>query len=217
MNGGPMNEEEARRLLSPLAGEPSGPSRVDVPRAMAEGRRRRRTRFWATGTAVAALTATSLAGGTLAVGALSSPGPVPLPDVIESVSPVPMPRMSMSGAPSPSVSVPPVAGLTGCTVTRLPTDGVDKAIVTAGDPSGRWHGRPALPRPGGLNYPVVIWRDGKIAARPAMSGADPRISDLNHGRRCGRRGLRGREPAGLRVRGRQAAAACAAATVTPTR
>ncbi len=172
-----MNEEEARRLLGPLAGDPLGPSRVDVPRAMAEGRRRRRTRFWATGTAVAALAATSLAGSTLAVGALDSPGPVPIPDVIASGSPVPMPRMSLTATPSSPASVPPVAGLAGCTVTRLPTDGVDKAIVSGGDPSGRWFvGRLY---PGDFAYPQVIWKDGRIAAKFRMSGADGLLRDVN--------------------------------------
>jgi hypothetical protein len=177
MNGGIMNEDEARRLLGPLAGDPPGPSRVDIPRAMAEGRRRRRTRFWATGTAIAALTTTSLAGGTMAVGALNSPGPVPVPDVSFSARPVPIPRMSLTAPPSAKPSVPPVAGLAGCTVTRLPTDGVDKAIVSGGDPSGRWLVGRLYPRD--FDYPQVIWKDGRIATRFKMSGADGILRDVN--------------------------------------
>ena len=51
-----VEEREARRPLAPLAGEPSPMSRVGVEGAMADGRRRRRTRWWATGSVVAAST-----------------------------------------------------------------------------------------------------------------------------------------------------------------
>ncbi|HEU4350103.1 MAG TPA: hypothetical protein VFR35_20175 [Actinoplanes sp.] len=161
-----MDEHEVRRLLRPLAGEPAGPSTVDVPRAMAEGRRRRRARSWATGTAVAALTATSVAGGTLAVTAVDRRPPPPVPWPVPSTA-----------APFPT-TVPAVP--TGCTVTRLPTGGAEKAVVTGGDPTGRYLAGRIYPDPGrSLTYRLVIWRDGKIFGQPKAPGSDPVIDDLN--------------------------------------
>ena len=165
-----MNEEtmddRARRLLRPLAGDPAGPSTVDVARAMADGRRRRRNRWWATGTAVAALTATTATGGTLAVAALDRPAPVPRPVV------------TVPSAVAPPSAAPP-RGPERCAVTRLPTDGVDKAVVTGGDPSGRWQAGRLYTGRSGQRYPLVLWKDGTIAARPEMPGADPSLTDVN--------------------------------------
>lgn len=166
MNAETMTDDEARALLHPLAGDPPGPSGVDIPRAMAEGRRRRRLRFWATGGVVAALTATILAGGNLAVGALRDEDPLP------------MPRLTMSAMPSATVSARP-AGPANCTVTRLPTDGVDKAIVSGGDSSGRWLLGRLYTGQSGFRYPQVIWKDGRIADRPRLPGADGSFRDIN--------------------------------------
>ena len=137
---------------------------------MAEGRRRRRFRFWATGSAVAALTATSLAGGSLAVGALRTDDPIP------------MPRMTISAMPSMTVSASapaPATGPAGCTVTRLPTDGVKKAIVSGGDSSGRYLLGRLYTGQSGFRYPQVIWKDGRIAGRPQLPGADGTFVDIN--------------------------------------
>jgi hypothetical protein len=168
MNRETMTDEEARTLLHPLAGDPPGPSRVDVPRAMAEGRRRRRSRIWATVAAVGALTATSVAGGTLAVGAMGHDDVVPRP-----VLSTPTSAPASASAPAAPVEKGPA----DCTVTRLPTDGVTKAIVSGGDPSGRY----LLGRlyTGRSPYPQVIWKDGRIAARPPLPGADGSFEDIN--------------------------------------
>jgi len=160
------DERHALALLSPLAGEPTGPSRIDVARAMREGRRRRSSRWWASATAVVALTATTAAGGTLALSALDRPSPKPVP-------PAP--------APSVTAAAPPAAPK-DCTVTRLPTNGVKKALVTAGDPTGRWLVGRTYPGNTGQSRPLIVWKDGKIAASPKVSGGDQRLQDINsHG------------------------------------
>lgn len=164
MNHETMTDDEARTLLEPLAGDPPGPSRVDVARAMTDGRRRRLTRIWATIAAAGALTATSVAGGTLAVGAMDRHDGVPRP---------------VLSAPAPVSAAPRPAGPTGCTVTRLPTDGVDKAIVSGGDSSGRWLLGRLYSGQSGSRYPQVIWKDGRIAERPRMPGADGSFDDIN--------------------------------------
>jgi hypothetical protein len=160
------DERHALALLSPLAGEPVGPARIDVARAMREGRRRRTSRWWAGATAVVAVTATTAAGGTLAMAALDRPSPKP-------ARPAP--------APSITVAAPPV-GPEDCTVTRLPTNGVKKALVTAGDPTGRWLTGRTYPGNTGPSRPLIVWKDGKIAANPKVSGGDQRLQDINsHG------------------------------------
>jgi hypothetical protein len=158
------DERHAVALLSPLAGEPIGPARIDVSRAMREGRRRRSTRWWSSVTAVVALTATTAAGGTLALSALDRPAPTP-------------PRPS----PSITVAAPPVVPKS-CTVTRLPTNGVKKALVTAGDPTGHWLAGRTYPGNTGKSRPLIVWKDGKIAATPQVSGGDQGLRDINsHG------------------------------------
>lgn len=186
-----MNEEtmndQARRLLRPLAGEPAEPSRVDAARAMADGRRRRRHRWWATGSAVAALTVTSVTGGTLAVAALNRPAPVLLP--LPTVSATPPAPASASASASARPAAPE-----RCTVTRLPTDGVDKAVVTGGDPSGRWLAGRLYTGRAGFSYPLVLWKDGRIAARPEMPGGDPTLVDVNRSGTAVGWGFPGEEP-----------------------
>jgi hypothetical protein len=159
-----MTDDQTRRddrygqlLLSPLRGEPTTPSRVDLTRAMTEGRRRR-VRWWAGGAAIVALTGAAAAGGTVAVSALNGPAPRPAPRIV---------------TPSP----PPIKlGPTSCTVTVLPADGARQAFVTGGDPSGHY----LVGQIYGSRKPVVVWKDGKIAARLTMPGASNRaLRDLN--------------------------------------
>jgi hypothetical protein len=157
-------DRDAVTLLGPLAGEPHGPSRIDVARAMAEGRQRRRTRWWASGVAVAALTATTAAGGTLAFSA-ARPDPG-------------LPRPIASPGPSLTAAAPP-AGPRDCRVARLPTDGVDKALVTGGDPSGRWLVGRLYPEGSPATRRLVVWRDGKIDNTVGVSGSDDSFTDIN--------------------------------------
>ncbi|BCJ54423.1 hypothetical protein Asp14428_58980 [Actinoplanes sp. NBRC 14428] len=159
------DEEYGVALLRPLAGEPDGPARIDVARAMRDGRRRRLSRWWASGTAVVALTATAAAGGTLAFSAAGRPAPERAP----------------VATTEPPVTAAP-AGPRDCRVTRLPTDGVRKALVTGGDPTGTWLAGRTYPKRGSMSYPLVLWRDGKLAASVDMSGSDQSLEDLNsHG------------------------------------
>ncbi|MEV4709368.1 hypothetical protein [Actinoplanes sp. NPDC049316] len=159
------DERYAAALLRPLAGEPAGPPRIDVARAMAEGRRRRLTRWWASGTAIVALTATTAAGGTLALSAVGRPGTAPRP----------------VATPVPSITAAaPLERPKDCTVTRLPTDGVAKALVTGGDPSGRWVvGRTYPAGKDDGSRPLVIWKDGKIADTVRIGGSDQSFEDIN--------------------------------------
>jgi hypothetical protein len=167
-----LDDREAVALLSPLAGEPAGPSRIDAARAMAEGRRRRRTRWWSGGMAVVALTATTAAGGTLAFSALGRPAPAP-------------PRPIASPSPSVAVAAPPT-GPQDCTVTRLPTGGIEKALVTGGDPSGRWLVGRVYPPGSKQKRPLVVWRDGKIDSQIRIGGDDDSLIDVNaHGEAVG--------------------------------
>jgi len=155
----PMSDEEfGRRLLAPLRDEPDGVPAIDLPRAMAEGLRRRRLRRWSSGAAVVAATAAAAGGGALAV---SSP-PAPPPP------------------PSPKVSVVPTSapGPIGCRVTRLPTDGVAKALVTGGDPSGHYLTGRLYPGTSSRKR-TVIWKDGAILAYPALGGSDASFQDVN--------------------------------------
>jgi hypothetical protein len=160
-----MSDDQTQRderygvlLLSPLRGEPSRPPRIDLARAMVEGRRRRMRR-WAGGSAIIVLTAGAAAGGTLAVGALNGPAPRPAPRI---VAPPPQPG--------------PKTGPTACTVTRLPSDGARQSFVTGGDPSGRY----LVGQIYGSKKPVVVWKDGRIDTRPAVPGtANRALRDLN--------------------------------------
>ena len=71
----------------------------------------------------------------------------------------------------------PVPRPTRCAVTLLPTEGIRKALVTAGDPSGRHLAGRVYPEPGGVR--TVLWKDGVLQARPAMPGADASYDDIN--------------------------------------
>jgi hypothetical protein len=159
-----MTDERAVRLLTPLRGEPEGPARIDVGRAMAEGRRRRVLRRWSGGLALAAVTSVTAAGGTLAATALRDGAPLPEPT----------PLATTSAAASAMPAAP--AGPKDCRVDRLPTGRVTKAVVTAGDPSGRYLTGRLYNNPAAN---TIIWRDGKILARPTVPGDDGRLYDIN--------------------------------------
>ena len=164
----PDDEHSAVRLLRPLAGEPARPAQLDLVRAMREGRQRRRARWWATGTAVAALTAASVTGGTVAVGALDVGQP-------QHVKPTAAASISPSGAAA-APDVEPVR----CRIDRLPTDGVQKALVTGGDPSGRYLVGRTYPGNGDQrNRPIVVWKDDKLVATLRLPGGDGSLDDIN--------------------------------------
>lgn len=155
-----MTDDHGVRLLRPLRVEPEGPSRIDMARAMAEGRKRRVLRRWSGGVALIALTSVTAGGGTLAMAALDKETPLPAPTAVTSVT--------------PSLQAAAPAGPTRCEVTRLPTDGVKKALVTAGDPSGRY----LAGRVYQSSVSTIIWKDGKILARPQLADGDPSFNDI---------------------------------------
>ncbi|MEV4275745.1 hypothetical protein [Actinoplanes xinjiangensis] len=156
-----MIDERAVRLLRPLREEPEGPPRIDVPRTMVEGRRRRVLRRWSGGAALITLTSVAAGGGTLAVSALREP--------------VPVPTVTATATATPSQVAAAPAVPTGCKVTRLPTDGARKAVLTAGDPSGRYLGG----RTYGTGAGPIVWKDGRIFARPRLTGEDAGLNDIN--------------------------------------
>ncbi|BCY06326.1 hypothetical protein L3i22_014140 [Actinoplanes sp. L3-i22] len=159
-----IDDEGAVRLLEPLRGDPDVRTVIDVPRAMAEGLRRRRLRRWSSGVAALAVTAVAAGGGTFAVAAMRPDDPLPRPTPTAS-------------ARTPSAAAAPV-GPASCAVTRLPTAGVKKALATAGDPSGRWAaGR--LYSTAGHPTKLVVWKDGAIDKQVAMPGSDATFGDLN--------------------------------------
>ncbi|MFI1988306.1 hypothetical protein [Actinoplanes sp. NPDC020271] len=160
-----IDDEGAVRLLAPLRGEPDVRTAVDVPRAMAEGLRRRQLRRWSSAMAALTLTGVTIGGGSLAVSALR-----------DSPAPVPKPTTTNTPAVVPTAAAP--TGITSCTVARLPTGGVEKAVATAGDPSGRWAaGR--LYSVQGHPSETIVWKDGAIHQRLPLPGADADIVDLN--------------------------------------
>lgn len=154
-----MNDDLAVRLLEELRADPPGPPALDVPRMMAEGRRRRRLRRWSGGVAVAAVTAVAAGGGTMAVSALRD-GPDPAPTT----------------PPPTTVAAAPPAVPTGCKVTLLPTGGVGKALVTGGDPSGRYLAGRVYPDGAGVR--TVLWKDGRPAPGATIPGSDASFDDI---------------------------------------
>ncbi|MCY1137123.1 hypothetical protein OWR29_03870 [Actinoplanes sp. Pm04-4] len=155
-----MTEDDpAVRILRTMPDEPPLPSTVDVERTMAEGRRRRRTRRWSGGVALVAVTAVAAGGGTLATAALrDEPAPVkPVPPVtVASKAPAPVPK--------------------NCKVTLLPSGGIKKALVTAGDPTGRYFAGRVYP-PSGVH--TVLWKDGVLQPVPKMPGDDAGFRAIN--------------------------------------
>lgn len=144
-------DDRAQRLLSPLREEPAGPPRFDVGRAIIAGRRRRRLRQWSVTAAASVVTLVAVGGGIAAAG----------------------------GVRSKEEAAPPVTGerTAPCPMTVLPTDGIKKALVTGGDPTGRYLAGRIYPPGEGVR--TVIWRDGKMVTRNSMPGSDPSIDDLN--------------------------------------
>lgn len=157
-------DELARRLLAPLAGEPAGPSTVDIRRAMAEGRRRLRTRRLAGVGVAAAVTVLVAAGVPVAVDApwqLAEPPP-------------PLTTPSTPATPTPAGPAPPEA----CELADLAVpDDAYQSLVAGGDPTGRfvlgstYHWDAPSER-------VVVWDGGEPIA-VHMPGEDPSLDDIN--------------------------------------
>ena len=155
----------AVRVLEPLRGEPEGPARIDVRRAMRDGRRRRRMR-WAGTVAAAVVTVGAVGAGTAFV--VAGRG--------DHAGPATTPTTKRPSAKPPTLD---------CKVAELPTDGYAKALVTAGDPSGHYlAGR--LYEPGSSakgkkvsDLKIVVWKDGRIVDRPNLPGSEAEIEGIN--------------------------------------
>lgn len=150
-------------VLRALDVEPTTVSRVDVSRAVSDGRRRRRIRRWSRAGACAAVVAVAVAGVPLVTSALAGGEP------------------SASGpvAATPPTTARAVVPPTACTVSRLPVPGGHPmALVTGADPTGRVLLGRAYPEGHNGRYPVVIWDDG--APRTVdVPGADQALNDAN--------------------------------------
>jgi hypothetical protein len=120
-----MSDMTDEQILAPLRTEPPGPPKIDVPRAMAEGARRRRHRQWASGPAIAVAVALVATGGVV--------------------------TGRRHAAPDPAATTPPPKS---CTVATLPTGDGSRTDVLWGDPSGYLLGE-QLPKGGNWSRPIV--------------------------------------------------------------
>jgi hypothetical protein len=140
-------------LLRPLDnGTPAGSNRIDVTKAMRNGRRVRRVRTWSTGAAVTAGVAVAVTGGVLVL----RPPVAALPPVL-----------------------PADPGLaTSCTAAALPIGDEKSASVDAGDPSGTYLVGSSEPVHGG-DQDVMVWRDGKLIANVPQRNPQVGMLDIN--------------------------------------
>lgn len=163
-------DQDARRLLAPLAGEPAGPSSVDIRRAIADGRRRLRTRRLVGASAVAAATVMIAAGVPVALdraGGTAEPPPVAATPGGGTASPTAGPGTTEPTVPS------------RCEMSYLPVpDGVGFSELTGGDPSGRILLGTASYAPPGQQ--VLYWKDGDLTTVD-IPGVGARLVDANAG------------------------------------
>ncbi|MBU2661907.1 hypothetical protein KOI35_00150 [Actinoplanes bogorensis] len=156
-----MNDDEyGTALLRPLAGEPTSPPRIDVVKAMRDGRRMRRRRWWRGGSALTVAIAAALTGGLL---------------------------MANQDTPRPQPDLPPDPILpASCTAAELPAGPHKSAEVSGGDGSGAWlvgvsdahDPTPSVP------HSVLVWHDGELVAdvRPPglrKGSIGVRMNDIN--------------------------------------
>lgn len=158
-----MASEIDLRSLDP---EPPTPSRVDIERAIAEGRRRRARR--GVGYAgVATLTVAVVVGASVAAGGLFTDT---RPDAGSSGSP---PTRTV-----PRWTPPPATAPTSCALDRLPVpDGVQMALTSGADPTGRWIVGRSYPE--GDRYQALIWHDGVPTKVPLPGDSEELLQDVN--------------------------------------
>jgi uncharacterized membrane protein len=162
--------------LRTLDAEPPTPSRVDVERAIAEGRRRR-ARRGAGYAGAATLTAIVVVGASVAAGGLfTDTRPDVQPDAGSTGVASAPPAYTIPGTPgwtAPSATAP-----TSCTLDRLPVpDDVPMALTSGADPTGRWIVGRSYPKAG--SYQAVIWHDG-TPTKVAMPGElEESLQDVN--------------------------------------
>ncbi|GAB3964342.1 hypothetical protein V1634_01605 [Plantactinospora veratri] len=162
-------------LLMSLDGEPPGPSSVDVRRAIADGRRRRRVRRGIGYTGAAAVTALALAGASVATGALRHSPAAQTTATGTSGTAVAAPYAAPGTA---GWSVPAATPPGSCTLDRLPTpDNAPAALVSGADPTGRYLVGRSYPGAGG--YQAVIWHDGRADKVMLPGDLEESLQDVN--------------------------------------
>lgn len=172
-----LDEQSASVLLRALDDEPHTPSTVDVTRAIADGRRRRRVRRAAAYGVASAATALVLVGASVAVGAMRAPA---RHDQTIGTAPA---TAATTVPPPPSADPVPKdapAAPAKCVIAQLKVpDGRAQALVTAADPTGRIIAGRSYPNRGTSgDYHVIVWvdRQPKIVDIP---GDDQAINDIN--------------------------------------
>ncbi|MBB2945323.1 hypothetical protein FB565_005056 [Actinoplanes lutulentus] len=153
-----MNDEDyGVLLLQPLkAGNPDGPTRIDVAKAMGDGLRARRLRTWSTAMAVTAGMAAIVTAGMLVL----TP-----------------PRHNDENLPQPVLPAD-VALPAACTVDTLPVGDATSAGVTGGDPSGTYLVGATEPVFEG-DFDLLVWKDGKLVADVEYEGPRVEMKDIN--------------------------------------
>jgi uncharacterized membrane protein len=155
--------------LRSLDAEPPTPSRVDVERAIADGRRRR-ARRGAGYAGAATLTAAAVVGVSVVASGLFADT---RPDAGHSTSP---PASTASGAPG--WTPPPATAPTSCALERLPVpDDVPMALTAGADPTGRWIVGRSYPK--GDSYQAIIWHDGTPTKVPLPGDSEEMLEDVN--------------------------------------
>ncbi|MEU2616001.1 hypothetical protein ABZ570_31180 [Micromonospora sp. NPDC007271] len=157
------DEEHFAGLLRHLDDGPDRPSRVDLPTAIGEARRRRRNRR----------TFTASVAGVAAVAAVAA---VPL--AVRADRPIERGRPMATGTSASASLPPPSAGPTTCTAELLPIPGGrSKSLVTGGDPTGRYLLGRSFPDQG-LSHPLIIW-DGDRAHDVRLPGSYQELTDIS--------------------------------------
>jgi uncharacterized membrane protein len=160
-------------LLHSLDDEPRTPSTVDVRRAIATGRRRRRIRRGAGYAGAATVTALAVAGTSFAGGLIThAPHAATTTRTTAAAPPKAQLIPGTAGWTAPAATPP-----TSCTLSRLPVpNNVPMALVSGADPTGRYLVGRSYPKNG---YQAVIWHDG--AARNVMLPGDVEesLQDVN--------------------------------------
>jgi hypothetical protein len=165
----PPGDDYAITLLRRLDDEPGGPSRVDLGRAMAEGKRRRRVRRVAGAGGAAALTVAMLAAVPVVMQTVRDPEPTTALEVASAPAPTGSSTVAPDASATPeAASVEPAEAPKKCRLEPLPIpDGVPMSLVTGMDPTGQIVLGRSYPNRAEGSYPVLLWASGR-----------PRVVDL---------------------------------------
>ncbi|HKE66447.1 MAG TPA: hypothetical protein VKB59_17585 [Micromonosporaceae bacterium] len=172
-----IDEDTVGQLVRRLDEEPRSASRVDVARAMNDGRRLRRVhRVALPAAAAAAVAAIAIAvpfalGGATGTGAPTAAGKTPTKTAtavsppVSAPSPTAIPTYRPTAPPPSRAGAPPVPA--SCSGRFLPLpQGVSAAIITDGDSTGRYLVGYATGR--SHSYQPILWTDGT----PTLLDAD---------------------------------------------